>query len=130
MKDTRTNLRKIVVLVCLLLEICSAWTTSPSDRRKFLEVLSATGFVGLTTTLLPSFPALADDAAGTAAAAATPVEVAVSGDAKKLFNEGRALESQGNMAAAQRLYARVTKISPRFIYGWSNLGNTEGKVTT
>lgn len=45
--------------------------------------------------------------------------------AKKLFNEGRALESQGNMIAAQRLYAKVTKISPRFIYGWSNLGNTQ-----
>ncbi|KAL3903335.1 MAG: hypothetical protein SGARI_005424 [Bacillariaceae sp.] len=29
------------------------------------------------------------------------------------------------MAAAQRLYAKVTKISPRFIYGWSNLGNTQ-----
>ena len=28
------------------------------------------------------------------------------------------------MEAAQRLYAKVTKISPRFIYGWSNLGNT------
>ena len=53
------------------------------------------------------------------------VEVTAVGDAKKLFNEGRALESQGNMAAAQRLYAKVTKISPRFIYGWSNLGNTQ-----
>ena len=41
------------------------------------------------------------------------VEVAASGDAKKLFNEARALESQGNMAAAQRLYSKVTKISPR-----------------
>jgi len=29
------------------------------------------------------------------------------------------------MAAAQRLYAKVTKISPRFVYGWSNLGNTQ-----
>lgn len=51
--------------------------------------------------------------------------IPASSDAKKLFNEGRALESQGNMAAAQRLYAKVTKISPRFIYGWSNLGNTQ-----
>ena len=31
----------------------------------------------------------------------------------QLFGEARALESQGNMAAAQRLYAKVTKISPR-----------------
>jgi tetratricopeptide (TPR) repeat protein len=29
------------------------------------------------------------------------------------------------MEAAQRLYAKVTKISPRFIYGWSNLGNAQ-----
>lgn len=54
-----------------------------------------------------------------------PVDVVVSGDAKKLFNEGRALESQGNMAAAQRLYSKVTQIAPRFIYGYSNLGNTQ-----
>ena len=31
----------------------------------------------------------------------------------QLFNEARALESQGNMAAANRLYNKVTKISPR-----------------
>lgn len=55
-----------------------------------------------------------------------PIEVTPSSpDARKLFNEGRALESQGNMAAAQRLYARVTQISPRFIYGWANLANTQ-----
>lgn len=65
-----------------------------------------------------------DDAA--AAVAAVPVEVTPSSpDARRLFNEGRALESQGNMPAAQRLYGRVTTISPRFIYGWSNLGNTQ-----
>mmetsp|Transcript_37340 Transcript_37340/g.90671 ORF Transcript_37340/g.90671 Transcript_37340/m.90671 type:complete len:243 (-) Transcript_37340:3709-4437(-) len=29
------------------------------------------------------------------------------------------------MAAAQRIYSKVTKISPRFIYGWSNLANTQ-----
>ena len=34
----------------------------------------------------------------------------------QLFNEGRALETQGNMAAAQRLYSKVTKISPRVSY--------------
>jgi tetratricopeptide (TPR) repeat protein len=58
------------------------------------------------------------------------VQVAATGDAKKLFNEGRALEMQGNMAAAQRLYNKVTKISPRFIYGWSNLGNTQVALGT
>jgi tetratricopeptide (TPR) repeat protein len=35
------------------------------------------------------------------------------------------MELQGNLAAAQRLYTRVTKLAPRFIYGWSNLGNTQ-----
>jgi tetratricopeptide (TPR) repeat protein len=55
-----------------------------------------------------------------------PIELSpLSPDSKKLFNEGRALESQGNMIAAQRLYAKVTKISPRFVYGYSNLGNTQ-----
>mmetsp|Transcript_30613 Transcript_30613/g.34778 ORF Transcript_30613/g.34778 Transcript_30613/m.34778 type:complete len:311 (-) Transcript_30613:250-1182(-) len=29
------------------------------------------------------------------------------------------------MAAARRLYDKITKISPRFIYGWANLGNTQ-----
>lgn len=46
----------------------------------------------------------------------------------QLFNDGRVFESQGNMAAAQRLYAKVTKIEPRYIYGWSNLGNTQVAV--
>ena len=41
------------------------------------------------------------------------VEVVVSGAAKSIFNEGRAYEMQGNMAAAQRLYVKTTKISPR-----------------
>lgn len=54
-----------------------------------------------------------------------PVELSVAGDAKKLFNEGRALELQGNIPAAQRLYSKVTKLVPRFVYGWSNLGNTQ-----
>jgi tetratricopeptide (TPR) repeat protein len=56
---------------------------------------------------------------------ATEVQAVATGDAKQLFNEARALESQGNMAAAQRLYSKVTKVAPRFIYGWSNLGNTQ-----
>ena len=53
-----------------------------------------------------------------------PIAV-VTGEVKKLFNEGRALELQGNIAAAQRLYSKVTKIAPNFIYGWSNLGNAQ-----
>jgi tetratricopeptide (TPR) repeat protein len=62
----------------------------------------------------------------TTVTSAQPVEVIpLDSDARKFFNEARALESQGNMAAAQRLYVKITKISPRFIYGWSNLGNTQ-----
>mmetsp|Transcript_9705 Transcript_9705/g.14204 ORF Transcript_9705/g.14204 Transcript_9705/m.14204 type:complete len:391 (-) Transcript_9705:288-1460(-) len=53
------------------------------------------------------------------------VVVALSGEAKQLYNEGRAKELQGNIAAAQRIFAKVTKMSPRFIYGWSSLGNTQ-----
>jgi len=30
------------------------------------------------------------------------------------------------VAGAQRLYLKVTNLAPRFVYGWSNLGNTQG----
>ena len=98
-----------------------------ASRRHVLQTSGSASF------LLISSPALAQEE--NTIAATVPVEVAVSGDAKKvrfpfkmlaaygqtwiltvvsqLFNEGRALESQGNMAAANRLYAKVTKISPR-----------------
>lgn len=77
-------------------------------------------YVGLSTSLVP-WQAVADDAP---ALPVPEVQVVATGDVKKLFNEGRALEAQGNILAAQRLYLKVTKIAPRFIYGWSNLGNT------
>lgn len=97
----------------------SAW----SRRNVFQNAISA------ATLLASPSMALADNEISTTTTTMTstgPVEVTPSfADAKKLFNEGRAFESQGNMAAAQRLYAKVTKISPRFIYGWSNLGNTQ-----
>lgn len=50
---------------------------------------------------------------------------AASSEAQKLFNQARALESQGNMAAAQRIYGKVTEMDPDFVYGWSNLGNAQ-----
>ena len=90
-----------------------ATTNIESRRRKFITTLSS-------SILLPLQVASADDSTTIPA----PVIVAATGDAKKLFNEGRALEAQGNILAAQRLYLKVTKIAPRFIYGWSNLGNT------
>eukprot|EP00980_Cylindrotheca_fusiformis_P002954 scaffold683_cov124-Cylindrotheca_fusiformis.AAC.23 len=99
-----------------LVWLTAASALSPSNgisRRSVMEVAGWTSLVALSP---PSLAETVDT---------TEVEVAVTGDAKKLFNEGRALESQGNMAAAQRLYAKVTKISPKFIYGWSNLANTE-----
>jgi len=89
-------------------------------RRVILAEWTA-GIVAAAASLSPVLPAVAE-----AEPSLPPVEVTpISSDAKKLFNEGRALESQGNMIAAQRLYGKVTKISPRFIYGWSNLGNTQ-----
>mmetsp|Transcript_4176 Transcript_4176/g.5480 ORF Transcript_4176/g.5480 Transcript_4176/m.5480 type:complete len:371 (-) Transcript_4176:230-1342(-) len=100
--------------------------SSPSDstRRRALSlpglVISIGAFAGIPS---PVWATAEDDDANIANVAAIVVQPA--GDVKKFFNEGRALESQGNMAAAQRLYSRVVQIEPQFIYGWSNLGNTQ-----
>jgi len=95
-----------------------------NNRRQLLQELTAGVVAAATSTAVTSvLPAFA---AAEAPVALPQVELTpASPDAKKLFNEGRALESQGNMAAAQRVYNKVTKISPRFVYGWSNLGNTQ-----
>lgn len=90
---------------------------SSSSRRKFMSSVASLGLSSLAILPTPSF---ADEAT----ISTPPVQVVLTGDAKKLFNEGRALEAQGNILAAQRLYTKVTKISPTFIYGWSSLGNT------
>ena len=96
-------------------------TTNIENRRTFISAISSSiGIITSSSILLPLQVASADDSTTIPA----PVIVAATGDAKKLFNEGRALEAQGNILAAQRLYLKVTKIAPRFIYGWSNLGNT------
>jgi hypothetical protein len=110
-------------------------------RRQILkEFTKGISFFATTaaTTGLSSLPAFAFDYdedgtltssvvdAVTSSSTLGPIELTpLSSDSKKLFNEGRALESQGNMIAAQRLYSKVTKISPRFVYGYSNLGNTQ-----
>lgn len=95
-------------------------TTNIENRRTFISALSSSiGIITSSSILFPLQVASADDST-----ILPPVIVAATGDAKKLFNEGRALEAQGNILAAQRLYLKVTKIAPRFIYGWSNLGNT------
>jgi tetratricopeptide (TPR) repeat protein len=104
-----------------------------SQRRAFVVTVTAATF--MATFIVPGASSAAESKVPSAAtlvadrdadsSSSAPVLVSLSGDAKKLFNEGRALESQGNIAAAQRLYAKVTQMAPRFVYGWSNLGNTQ-----
>jgi tetratricopeptide (TPR) repeat protein len=97
-------------------------------RRRALSTLAGFGSAVSFSNVMggSSSRALALALAATVDAEEMSIEVTPSSsDARKFFNEGRALESQGNMAAAQRLYAKVTQISPTFIYGWSNLANTQ-----
>ena len=92
-----------------------------NSRRDFFKSIVSLCLV--TSSTIPTV-SNAEDVVSAASSTLPPVQVVASGDAKKLFNEGRALEAQGNILAAQRLYIKVTKVSPRFIYAWSNLGNT------
>jgi hypothetical protein len=107
---TRSNRASSLHLMCasfLILWLSLASALAPQNgvsRRSAMEIAGWTSLVAL------SAPSVAENVDVAEVAA---VEVAATGDARKLFNEGRALESQGNMAAAQRLYAKVTKISPK-----------------
>jgi Flp pilus assembly protein TadD len=139
--STRTTRRYplTVFLVLLLEHSCTAWSlnshshSSPLPvplvaRRSFVaSVSSSLAIIASGMSILPSPSSAADTTTAEVATATALPEVTVlpTGESKKLFNEARALESQGNLAAAQRLYSKVTKIVPRFIYGWSNLGNTQ-----
>lgn len=129
----------LVLLLSLLCLVSHGWSlkvpkipNSPailsetflSSRRDALYSIAATG-ASLTIGSTPT-EANANDAT----AALPEVQVVATGDAKKLFNEGRALEMQGNMMAAQRIYKKVTLVAPRFVYGWSNLGNTQVAMGT
>jgi hypothetical protein len=108
------------------LGLAESFTSSahPCEDFNQRDLLLTAASVAFSSAICAPKAAFADDDMLTGSLA--PVEVTPSvPDAKKLFNKAHALESQGNMAAAQRLYAKVTKISPRFIYGWSNLGNTQ-----
>jgi tetratricopeptide (TPR) repeat protein len=89
------------------------YDTSIIPRRQFMKTLISSICLTSSTLMLPSM-AMSDDA----------VQITAKGDVAKLFNEARAFEAQGNILVAQRLYLKVTNIAPRFIYGWSNLGNT------
>jgi len=93
--------------------------TTSTSRREFASAIP------ITLASLIYFPTSSFAADTETAIALDPVQALPTGDIKKLFNEGRAFESQGNMAAAQRLYSKITKLAPRFIYGWSQLGNTQ-----
>lgn len=84
-------------------------------RQKFLSsFLPVTALVTNTLTTKPRI-CLADDPAAAAAAQQEKqaVQVLAIGEIKKLFNEGRAFEQQGNIAAAQRIYGKITKLAPR-----------------
>jgi len=116
--------------------ILSSVTTTAAAATAAVFAASSAAFAETTTAASPSPSASASASTTELGVAATGGAVVVaeddvvevtpsSPDARKLFNEGRALESQGNMFAAQRLYVRVTQISPRFIYGWANLANTQ-----
>ena len=106
-------------------------TSTTHSRRSFVtsvvRMTSATtlGVLGIGSGGRQPCWAQEQDDTSTTSITMDSVQVTVTGDATKLFNEARALESQGNMLAAQRLYNKVTKLAPRFIYGWSNLGNTQ-----
>ena len=100
------------------------------SRRSLLLVASSPALLTVSPLLVPltawalEEESLAEEDPSVSVVAATTTTT-TTGEAKKLFNQGRALEQQGNMAAAQRLYQKVTQMSPRFVYGWSNLGNTQ-----
>jgi tetratricopeptide (TPR) repeat protein len=90
-------------------------------RRGVGGRLAQLALITTTATGWTPAPALATTEADTVMASAVPTNP----DSKKLFQEGRALESQGNLGAAQRIYKKVTNLDPNFVYGWSNLGNTQ-----
>jgi len=89
------------------------------DRRAVLSKIPS------SLLIFGSQGCLAEDGSGASTVDFIPVDVAPPGDVRQLFNEGRVYESQGNLAAANRIYNKVTRLAPRFIYGWSNLGNTQ-----
>uniref|UniRef100_A0A7S1ZHW3 Uncharacterized protein n=1 Tax=Trieres chinensis TaxID=1514140 RepID=A0A7S1ZHW3_TRICV len=98
--------------------------TETRTRREVLTAVASAALSALGSVSTPNL-ALADEDVVTAPPPPPPIEVYPTGDVKKLYGEGRVLESQGNMNAALRIYSKVTKIAPRFVYGWSSLGNAQ-----
>ncbi len=100
-------------------------------RRAVVGIHSAVGVVILTTSAQAAMAAtMLEDGTQVVPPPPPPVQVSLTGGTLKLFNEGQTYERQGNIMAAQRLYQKVTQIAPRYIYGWSQLGNTQVILTT
>jgi hypothetical protein len=108
-------MRLLLTVIACLLPSCHAWSVpTQSVAKKSIPQSRREAIASFLTSaaLIGSAPrALAEDVVE--APPLAEVEVVVSGAAKSIFNEGRAYEMQGNMAAAQRLYVKTTKISPR-----------------
>jgi len=88
-------------------KIPSTTTNTYVNRRQLISTLVPSTSAAVALILAPQL-SWADEAA-----VAEPAEVLATGDIKKLFNEGRAREMQGDIAAAQRLYGKVTKLAPK-----------------
>jgi tetratricopeptide (TPR) repeat protein len=94
-----------------------------AGRRAFVVASSATLFNVAAVVATPPAPPVY---AAEQVTASTMVElVPPTPDIRKLFNDARAYESQGNLLAAQKLYQKITVVAPRFLFGWSNLGNMQ-----
>jgi len=107
------------------------------DRRGFLfgfaaaaavpVAVSAEGEPAITAPVAVPVAVSAEGEPVIAAPVAVPVGEVYIEDAelRKLFGEATVRESQGNVMAAQRLYEKVTRLVPKFVFGWSNLANTQ-----
>lgn len=112
------------VWISLALSSCDGWTFSKLSRTDFLSA-SATS---VATTFISAAPIVSQATSQDILNdnnADISVSVQLTGDAKKLYGEARVLEQQGNIPAAQRIYSKITKMEPGYIYGWSSLGNTQ-----
>lgn len=101
-------LQLLQLLVAFHLLHCHGCSGLALSRRTFVAVSGG-------ASVLNGVPSIAT------AASTSPTNA----DTKQLFSQARALEQQGNLQAAQRLYEKITAIAPDFVYGWSNLGNTQ-----
>eukprot|EP00588_Corethron_pennatum_P008388 CAMPEP_0194289572 /NCGR_PEP_ID=MMETSP0169-20130528/39328_1 /TAXON_ID=218684 /ORGANISM="Corethron pennatum, Strain L29A3" /LENGTH=367 /DNA_ID=CAMNT_0039036887 /DNA_START=67 /DNA_END=1170 /DNA_ORIENTATION=- len=96
------------------------------DRRGFLFSFAAAASVPVSVSAEDGSVITAPEPVITAPVDVTVGEVYIEdAELRKLFGEATVKESQGNVMAAQRLYLKVTKLVPKFVFGWSNLANTQ-----